>query len=718
MSPPETDQRTFASSAAALLSTATPLELARSYIARGWNPVPLPHRSKAPLDDGWQTRRIDADTVHIFFDAERANIGIVLGPSSGGLTDVDLDCPEAIYIASYVLPPKSATFGRASARGSHRLYLTTLGLTGTKAVYAFDDPEPGTSKARLVELRCGGVKGAQTVFPGSVHESGEAIGWDDEGEPTQVGDEDLLNRVRLLAVASLLARAWPAEGTRHDAARIVGGFLARAGIPSSTIKLVVEGIVRAVGDPEPRDRVTAAADAATAYAHGERAYGYPALRDLIGDRRARRIADWIAYDAAAEVKPTDRVGQPTGQAGPAATIKPTPFVWQDPATFPRRQWLLGYDYCRKYLSGLISPGGAGKSSLLLIEALVLVTGRPLLGVKPRETVKVWYFNGEDPREETLRRLLAAMKHYRIGREEVEGRLFVDSGRDTPITIAEAGKDGTRIAVPTIEAITRQMIELQIGAMLVDPFVSTHGVGENDNVAINIVARQWGLIAERTNSAIGLAHHARKPGGETVTTETSRGASSLMDAVRIGRAINRMTKAQADELRVDEPSRCFRIGGADSPGKHNMAPPIDKTHWFQLVSVDMGNGAPSTGNPFDDFNRELQGEQSDHVAVVDTWEPPNLIDNVDNVAQLEEIQKRATAGKWRKSQQSIDEPWVGLLVAEVLSLDDTNKGHRALIRKLLAMWYATKALVVYEAKDSHGEVKPYVRGGPGDGGIPD
>jgi hypothetical protein len=194
----------------------------------------------------------------------------------------------------------------------------------------------------------------------------------------------------------------------------------------------------------------------------------------------------------------------------------------------------------------------------------------------------------------------------------------------------------------------------------------------------------------------------------VTTETSRGASSLIDAVRIGRALNKMTQTQAEELGVDEPNRYFRIGGADSPGKHNMAPPIDKTKWFKIESVDLEN-APQTGNVFED----MAGLQSDLVGVVATWEPPNLIDNVKSVAQLEEIQRRASAGRWRKSPQAVDEPWVGILVAEVLGKDLDKPGERRVVRKLIGLWMEKKALEEYTAKDGHGEEKPYVRGGPGE-----
>jgi hypothetical protein len=98
------------------------LNLALDYIKRGWNPVPVRFRSKIPIGEGWQARVIEATTAADHFNSGRQNVGVILGPSSGGLTDVDLDCVEAVSIAPYMLPRTAAVFGRASKRSSHRLY--------------------------------------------------------------------------------------------------------------------------------------------------------------------------------------------------------------------------------------------------------------------------------------------------------------------------------------------------------------------------------------------------------------------------------------------------------------------------------------------------------------------------------------------------------------------------------------------------------------------
>jgi hypothetical protein len=45
---------------------------------------------------------------------------------SGGLTDIDLDCREAVTIGPMLLPASNNVFGRASKPCSHWLYSSTL----------------------------------------------------------------------------------------------------------------------------------------------------------------------------------------------------------------------------------------------------------------------------------------------------------------------------------------------------------------------------------------------------------------------------------------------------------------------------------------------------------------------------------------------------------------------------------------------------------------
>lgn len=274
----------------------TPLDIALSYIRRGWNPVPNAFRAKKPIGNEWQNRIINETNAAQYFNGGPQNIGVQLGKNSNGLTDVDLDCIEAIAIASYVLPPTKAIFGRRSARASHWLYTTDLADTVDSAELNYN--EPLSKDGHLLELRIGGCgKGAQTVVPGSVHETGEEIAWEAycDGEPAVVAGDDLRRMAERLAALALVARKWPGKGARHNAALTLGGFLARAELTAADVGVAVEAVARAAGDPEWKDRKHAAKDAAEDYAKTGKGRGLKSLGELIGDVAAGRVAEWLSY---------------------------------------------------------------------------------------------------------------------------------------------------------------------------------------------------------------------------------------------------------------------------------------------------------------------------------------------------------------------------------------------------------------------------------------
>jgi len=190
-------------------------------------------------------------------------------------------------------------------------------------------------------------------------------------------------------------------------------------------------------------------------------------------------------------------------------LKPSPYQWTDPASIPVRQALYGNHLFRKFVSVTIAPGGVGKSSLLIAETLAMVSGKPLLGVDVPDSLRVWLWNLEDPRDELQRRIQAACQQYELEPDDLGDRLFVDTGREKELCLAVATNDGAIIQEPVVEALTREIKANQIDLLIVDPFISSHAVSENDNPAIDAVTKAWGKIADETNCAISLVHHTRK-----------------------------------------------------------------------------------------------------------------------------------------------------------------------------------------------------------------
>lgn len=164
---------------------------AEEYMDRGWAVLPIPFRSKNPGFSKWQEFRIGRDELDQHFDGTPKNIGVLLGHPSGWIVDIDLDHPRCVELADEYLPQTNAVFGRAGKPRSHRIFRVTEPLATKKF--------RSKSAGMLVEIRS---TGAQTVFPPSVHESGEQIVWESIWfEPADVDPETLVNAVTSLVDA-------------------------------------------------------------------------------------------------------------------------------------------------------------------------------------------------------------------------------------------------------------------------------------------------------------------------------------------------------------------------------------------------------------------------------------------------------------------------------------------------------------------------------------
>ncbi|MFN0137986.1 MAG: phage/plasmid primase, P4 family [Phycisphaerae bacterium] len=173
-------------------STGSVLEWAHWYFDRGYALVPVALRSKKPTVDGWPDLRLAREQLTAHFGREPMNVSVLLGEPSGGLIDVDLDHLKCVELADQFLPDTPAIFGRNSKPRSHRIYRCATPLKTKKF--------RSKSAGMLVELRS---NRQHTVFPPSIHESGEPIVWEDEdAEPALVDGAELLAAVQQLSDAT------------------------------------------------------------------------------------------------------------------------------------------------------------------------------------------------------------------------------------------------------------------------------------------------------------------------------------------------------------------------------------------------------------------------------------------------------------------------------------------------------------------------------------
>lgn len=268
----------------------TALEHALDYARRGWRPLPVPFKSKAPVIPEWQKSALGADDLDRHFNGHPANIGVLLGAPSGGLVDVDLDAPEAVALASRFLPATESRFGRASKRRSHWLYVADPVPSPEK----FEDTT-GDAPACLVELR---ADGQQTIFPGSVHTSGELVEWDEDGERARGDGATLRRAVAELASACVLARHWPAEGARHETALAAAGLLAHGGADVAPAVRIIAAAAKYAGADEHRADII---DTFDKYQRGEPVTGGPRLADALrgdGAKVVTLLRKWLGLASA------------------------------------------------------------------------------------------------------------------------------------------------------------------------------------------------------------------------------------------------------------------------------------------------------------------------------------------------------------------------------------------------------------------------------------
>jgi len=406
------------------------------------------------------------------------------------------------------------------------------------------------------------------------------------------------------------------------------------------------------------------------------------------------MTDFAAFE---EIKARHANGHDAGEEAPPLIIEPTPFVLRDPREIEPRAWLYGDHLIRRYVSATVAIPGVGKSALEIIEALAMVTGKPLLGVEPIEgPLRVWYYS-EDPREEIERRIAAACLHYHITAADIGDRLFIDSARNMGIIIAKKMPSGIVVVEPVVVALKGAITRRGIDVFQVDPFISCHEVPENDNGAMDLVVKKWAEIADAGNCAVELVHHMRKTasgGPGEYQIEDARGGGAVIAAVRSARVCNVMTKQDAEKAKIDAAQRRlhFRVDN----GKANLVPPPEKGEWRKLLGRSLGNA------------RGLR--PADNVQVVTIWEWPEQAGDKAEVSvhDLVEVQKIVAAGKYRANAQA--DNWVGKVVAEVLGLDLLHRDARKQIRELLHSWLASGALREVEHTDEKRKKRRFIEVG--------
>ena len=273
-------------------------------------------------------------------------------------------------------------------------------------------------------------------------------------------------------------------------------------------------------------------------------------------------------------------------------ITAQPYRFPDEQNIAPWQWLYGRHLLRGEVAGTAAMGGTGKSTLSIVEALAMTTGRPLLGQDVAEPRRVMLVNLEDTRNTMDKRIAAVMRHYVMTPDDVGGRLIVKAKGEIKLKVARQLHAGdVERNEPLIRELTALAIVEKIDVLSIDSFIRTHKVNENDNSAIQEVIECFEDIANAAQCAVHLWHHTRKTGGDKITIESTRGAIAFVDACRSARVLEKMPGKEHAELKAVQPEM---LPAADFyfrafNGKRNFAPPADQSEWFVLESVTLARG---------------------------------------------------------------------------------------------------------------------------------
>jgi len=313
---------------------------------------------------------------------------------------------------------------------------------------------------------------------------------------------------------------------------------------------------------------------------------------------------------------------------------------------PLRDWVVPGRYLRGAMSLTVGPGGASKSSLALLEAVAVASGKSGLADLPYAMTpkRVFYFNAEDTQDEINRRLAGIVLRHNLRLADLDG-LFCLSGVSSPLRLAGTDTHGlVHLSEAALGWLQNTVRENRIDLVILDPWAGLHTCPENDNVAMDQLAR--GLIKAMSDAgaALHIVHHSRKLGVNDGAgdAEISRGASSLVAAARYAATLRGMDKTDAEELGISDEARHQYCRRDDA--KANYIPAATVAKWFfresillPHYSIDAPAQSVAVLVPID--AAQMAAEESQYRAVLSSIMPRLL--GTDEAITLHDLATRIT-----------------------------------------------------------------------------
>jgi AAA domain len=181
----------------------------------------------------------------------------------------------------------------------------------------------------------------------------------------------------------------------------------------------------------------------------------------------------------------------------------------DPAAIPLREWIITGRYARGEGTAIAGPPGVNKSSLLLTDAVQIITGRSLIGDHIAQSGAVLMLVGEDRRRDFEARLAALCVHFHIAAADLKDRLHVVYQTEMDPATYTLGNMVRDIAVLNTSMLKWLREYPDVSAIFIDPMASWHNFIENNNDVMGVLVIALRNLAAQTNRAVAFDHHVTK-----------------------------------------------------------------------------------------------------------------------------------------------------------------------------------------------------------------
>jgi len=219
--------------------------------------------------------------------------------------------------------------------------------------------------------------------------------------------------------------------------------------------------------------------------------------------------------------------------------------WDPPDAIAESEWnearptpdCIVADYLFADVAVLVAPGGTGKTTMVLYEAVLIVLGRDLYGMRVLKPGPVVIVTAEDSREILIARLREVVNYLELSEQHVRviqsSVLILDvSGNVRRLT--KATDSGAIEPAAFTDDLVAGLVPIKPVLVVIDPTVSfgTSEARVNDNEQALIESGR--RIRNALNCCIRFIHHTGKGNARDATTDhySGRGGSALADGARM------------------------------------------------------------------------------------------------------------------------------------------------------------------------------------------